>query len=240
MKIRYFQKGFNYSQDGPGNRLVYHLQGCNWHCPWCSNPEGIDPCRAAKECDTADLIREAKSCLPMMIDDGGVTLTGGEVLLQWQAARELLQGLHESGISTAIESNLSLPHLDALLPWLDCLMCDCKHYDPEKLHAVTGGTLDGLKENFAALSASPVPTVVRIPLIHTFNDAKEDAKGFLRFFAALPGKFSVEILPYHEYGKEKWSKIGKPYQMHDAFVSKDTVAFFEQTFTDAGIHIVHT
>ena len=82
MKIRYFQKGFNYSQDGPGNRLVYHLQGCNWHCPWCSNPEGMDPCRAAKECDTADLIREAKSCLPMMIDGGGVTLTGGEVLLQ--------------------------------------------------------------------------------------------------------------------------------------------------------------
>ena len=105
---------------------------------------------------------------------------------------------------------------------------------------MTGGTLDGLKENFAALAASPVPTVIRIPLIHTFNDAKEDADGFVRFFAALPGKFSVEILPYHEYGKEKWRKIGKPYQMHDAFVSKDTVAFFEQTFADAGIHIVHT
>ena len=240
MIIRYFQKGFNYSQDGPGNRLVYHLQGCNWHCPWCSNPEGMELGRAAKECDTSVLLREAQSCRPMMIDGGGVTLTGGEVLLQWQAAAELLKGLRQSGISTAIESNLSLPHLDALLPYLDVLMCDCKHYDAKKLHDVTGGSLDGLRENFSALAAAPIPTSVRIPLIHSFNDAKEDAEGFVRFFKSLPGEFSVEILPYHEYGKEKWSKIGKEYQMHDAFVSKDTVSFFEQTFTNAGIQIVHT
>lgn len=240
MTIRYFQKGFNYSQDGPGNRLVYHLQGCNWHCPWCSNPEGMDPARKAQVSELSAMVQEAVSCVPMMIEGGGVTLTGGEVLLQWEAVTQFLCELRAAGIHTAIESNLSIPRLDCLLPYLCFLMCDCKHHDSATLHRTTGGSLDGLRQNFSALAAHPVPTIVRIPLIHGFNDARQDIEGFIHLFKELPGKFSVEILPYHEYGKDKWKKLGLPYQMQDAFVSAQTLQSFEAAFRAAGFTVIHT
>ena len=82
MFIRYFQKGFNFSQDGPGNRLVYHLQGCNLRCPWCSNPEGMDFARPAREETPEAVAKAVLSGRPMFFDGGGLTLTGGECTAQ--------------------------------------------------------------------------------------------------------------------------------------------------------------
>ena len=79
--MRIFQKGFNFSQDGPGNRLVYHLQGCNLRCPWCSNPEGLS--FQGGEAYTVDaLVDEVLRSRLMFFEGGGVTLTGGEMSLQ--------------------------------------------------------------------------------------------------------------------------------------------------------------
>ena len=67
-----FRKGFNYSQDGPGNRLVYHLKGCNLRCPWCSNPEGMDFARPGDAAvTTEDLVARALRSKPMFFDGGG-------------------------------------------------------------------------------------------------------------------------------------------------------------------------
>lgn len=81
MDLHIFQRGFNFSQDGPGNRLVYHLQGCNLHCPWCSNPEGMTFCGGAV-CSVEDIVAEVLRSRPMFFDGGGVTLTGGEAAMQ--------------------------------------------------------------------------------------------------------------------------------------------------------------
>lgn len=81
MQIKYFQKGFNYSQDGPGNRLVIHLQGCSLHCPWCSNPEGMN-IKGGKTISTEELLKEILSCKRLFFDGGGVTFTGGECTMQ--------------------------------------------------------------------------------------------------------------------------------------------------------------
>ncbi|MBQ6936567.1 MAG: radical SAM protein, partial [Clostridia bacterium] len=77
-----FQKGFNYSQDGPGNRLVYHLSGCNLFCPWCSNPEGLRQNENSKKYTIQEIFEEITSCRMMFFENGGVTFTGGEVSLQ--------------------------------------------------------------------------------------------------------------------------------------------------------------
>ena len=104
MKIRYFQKGFNFSQDGPGNRLVIHLQGCNLHCPWCSNPEGMNA-NGGKNVSVEDLIEEIVSCKRLFFDGGGVTFTGGECTLQKDALRQILKACKQNRIHTTIETN---------------------------------------------------------------------------------------------------------------------------------------
>ena len=90
--MRVFQKGFNFSQDGPGNRLVYHLQGCNLHCPWCSNPEGLSK-SGGTEYSISELMDEVRRSRLMFFSGGGVTLTGGEVTIQFDEVKEFLTQL---------------------------------------------------------------------------------------------------------------------------------------------------
>ena len=137
MELRIFQKGFNYSQDGPGNRLVYHLQGCNLHCPWCANPEGL-PLRGGVDYTIAALVDEVISSKMMFFDGGGVTLTGGEVTVQPEEVREFLSELHRLGIHTCIETNGGSDCLEALFPLVDYLIMDIKHYDSDIHKAVIG------------------------------------------------------------------------------------------------------
>ena len=81
--MRILQKGFNYSQDGPGNRLVYHLQGCNFKCKWCSNPESMPLFSDnADDIPNDDVVKEIERSRMMFFDGGGVTFTGGEPTLQ--------------------------------------------------------------------------------------------------------------------------------------------------------------
>ena len=117
MKI--FHKGFNYSQDGPGNRLVYHLSGCNMRCWWCANPEGMTPSENDKSYTAADIVKEAESCRMMFFDGGGVTFTGGEATLDAEELTEALKGLKEKGIHTALETNGTSPKLLDILEYTD-------------------------------------------------------------------------------------------------------------------------
>lgn len=243
MKIKLFQKGFNYSQDGPGNRLVYHLQGCNLACPWCANPEGMD-IAGGTVYDVRDLADEAARSRKLFFDGGGVTLTGGEPTVQFEAVRELLTLLKDEEIDTAMETNGSSRRLPELFGLLGHLMMDCKHYDGGVLARWTGERLDVLTENIAAAVGSGVPLLVRVPLIGGVNASDEDARGFVRLFQSIDGfaeRVHVELLCYHEYGKAKWEKLGRKYTMEpSAFVTPETLDQIVQIMTGAGITLVKT
>ena len=240
--IRIFQKGFNFSQDGPGNRLVYHLQGCNLRCPWCSNPEGL-----ALEGGTAytidDLVAEVKRSRMMFFDGGGVTLTGGEVTLQFPAVKEFLTRLHQEGISTCIETNGLSPQLSELFPALDFLIMDIKHSDSLKHKEVTGLSNELTISNIKKALEAGQNLALRIPLIGGFNASTEDAQGFADLFQQLQlgDRATVELLTYHEYGKEKYTKLGMEYTVGaDAKISRDTLDQFKMILRNAGINIIHT
>lgn len=244
MHIKYFQKGFNYSQDGPGNRLVYHLHGCNLRCPWCSNPEGMLPDREfpafpVTTVSVEELAEEIRSCRPMFFDGGGVTFTGGEVSLQLPAVIELFKILKEDGINTAIETNAENRALPELFPFLDHLIMDLKSADGEKLKSVTGGALEPVLENLS-IAASSVDTLVHIPLIHGFNDSDEDIKKFIDVLSPFKDKIRVEFLAYHEYGKDKWAKCELEYTMADAFLPKGRLGEINNQLKAAGINAVRT
>ena len=235
MNIVIFEKGFNYSQDGPGNRLVYHLSGCNMYCPWCSNPEGMNT--AGKEYQTEDIKKEIMSSVPMFFDGGGVTFTGGECTLQAEAICDIINSLPE--ISFCIESNADTKSFLTVAEKCDTVIVDYKSPNKERLSSVTGGNKETIEKNIRSILETKV-LHIRIPLIHGFNDDEESLNGFVEFFSSLKGDFDVEILPYHEYGKEKWQKQNKQYTVTDGFVKKETINTFTQTFKNNSIRIIKT
>ena len=242
MELWYFQKGFNYSQDGPGNRLVYHLCACNLRCPWCSNPEGMKRYEQnAKHMSVEDAAKAVISARPMYFEGGGLTLTGGEATVQFDAVKELLSRVREAGVNTCIETNASHPSLQELFPLLDTLIADFKHPSDELHKKWTGIGNDQIKRNLRSASEYGMPLQIRVPLIHGVNDDDAAMEGFREFFSSINRpSMTVEFLRYHEYGKEKWEKLGLLYQMENAFVSEERAQAFEKACREAGVSVVRT
>ena len=234
MKI--LHKGFNYSQDGPGNRLVYHLQGCNFACKWCSNADSIPrENSAAKDCDVEDVFDEIMRSRMMFFDGGGVTFTGGEACLQSEELLPLLRMLRENGINTAIETNGSLPSLREISEYVDYLIVDFKHYDDEKHIEWVGKSNCSVKENIIFFLEKGRQIHIRIPVI---NGVNSDPCGFAEFFGNLNTENAVfEFLAYHEFGKDKWKG---EYKIENGFVDAATIKKFTEKFNSIGLKTVVT
>ena len=233
--MRIFAKGFNFNQDGPGNRLVYHLAGCNMHCPWCSNPEGMSGTEG-RTYTVEQIVEECKSCRLLFFGGGGVTFTGGEATLQADELLQVLQQLKSEGIHTAIETNGTAERLPEIATYVDYLIMDFKHYDGYKLKQITGIGDERIKKNFEYFCGSKRQLHIRIPLINGFN--VEDPKAFVAYFTKQDTtQVSFELLPYHEYGKSKWQTA---YTVVNGFVSVEQIKLFEQAFIDAGLNIINT
>ena len=242
MKLRLFQKGFNYSQDGQGNRLVYHLQGCNMRCPWCSNPEGIGAFGPdCVEYEIEALVDEALRSVPMFFDGGGVTLTGGEATVQFEAVFQLLSRLTAVGIHTALETNGSHRRLDELFSLVDELILDLKHYDSALHQAHVGMGNEQILCNIQKAREMRNQLLVRIPLVNGFNASEADMEGFIPLLRGLdfPG-LSVELLPYHEFGRGKWETCGMPYEIENGFVSHSLVTAYKAKLRESGLRLRET
>ena len=233
------------------------------HCFWCANPEGISRHSAlslnSNDDDTLDgiyhqdiensyqtlnlddVIEEAIECRPLFFDGGGVTLTGGEPTVQFEPVLELLKRLKGKEINTAIETNASLVELPKLFPYIDYLMMDIKHWDDiAHMHYTglgTGTVIQNLDEafNFGRNVA------IRIPLINGVNSEDCDISGYLDLLKKYnPERYTIEFLPYHEYGKNKWVQRGMDYKIKDGKVTKNKLERFHSMFTAAGIRIIET
>lgn len=241
MMIEYFQKGFNYNQDGPGNRLVYHLAGCNMRCPWCSNPEGMAAGRPGnRREDVEKVARAVISAKPMFFDGGGLTLTGGEATGQFDAVAQLFRLVRAEGVHTALETNASHPRLPDLFELTDLLIADFKHPDGAAHLKYTGLPVDGVKRNLEGALAAGVNLFIRIPLIHGVNDDPAALEGFCRYLARFAGRARVEVLRYHEYGRDKWEKLGLSYTMKDAFLPAGRAEELERMLEAEGLEAVRT
>lgn len=241
--IRIFQKGFNYSQDGPGNRLVYHLSGCNLKCPWCSNPEGLKDTDTTTSRTVYDIVSEVLSAKMIFIDGGGVTLTGGEVTCQKDAVLNLLKKLKDNGIHTCIETNASLPSCEEIFETVDYMIADFKSADEYKIKSI-GGDIGTIKSNLLYRAKTGKPLLVRTPLIHYFNCSEKDALGFMEFFKELQAtgnpNLYFEILTYHEFGKDKYEKLGMEYSVSDGFVTQKDLNIILNIFKENNLKVINT
>jgi pyruvate formate lyase activating enzyme len=142
---------------------------------------------------------------------GGVTLSGGEPLLQPAFVQQVLERCKAEAIHTAVESALHVPSesLERLLPLIDLVMMDIKMIDGEKHRRATGAHNARILANARYVAASGTPSIVRTPIIPGVNDTEEEVGAIAQFVATLPGVRSWELLPFHRLGEEKVVRLGR-------------------------------
>lgn len=244
MYLNIFQKGFNYSQDGPGNRLVFHLQNCNMNCAWCSNPEGMTQENAlnkAKQIELADIIEEVLASRSLFFDGGGVTFSGGEPTLQFEPLFALFKELHAQKIHITLETNATHPKLELLFPYIDLLIMDLKQVDEEVHREATGLSNTITKENIGKAMKCHPDVLVRTPLIKGVNSDVKYINKFIDFYKQFPMEHTrFELLKYHDYGKTKWEQCGHIYMIGDGHIEESLRELYETSYRDNGLQVVRT
>ena len=219
--LRYYAKVHSIESfgavDGPGIRFVLFLQGCNLKCKYCHNRDTWDMRLGSyKSLDEVfDKIMRYKNYI---YPNGGVTITGGEPLLQAPFLIELFTKLKEENIHTCIDTSgmvVITEEIKKLLSLTDLVLLDIKHIDPEKSKALVG-TSNKLELEFAKyLSDNSIPVWIRQVLVPGYTDDKEDLEKLKTFLSTLTNVKKIELLPYHSIGKYKWEKLGVKYELED-------------------------
>ncbi|MDC7234389.1 MAG: glycyl-radical enzyme activating protein [Spirochaetales bacterium] len=170
---------------------------------------------------------------------GGVTLSGGEVFLQFDFAAELCRRLALENIAVAVESSLTVSskQIEKLINHVDIWLVDLKHYDEKKLLSGTGGGFNDYKRNLKQLVKKNCDVIIRIPVIPGFNHTLEDAEQFVVFLQDF-GISSAVLLPFHQYGEKKYELLGKSYFMKGtARLREEDLAGFAGVFERNNIQI---
>jgi pyruvate formate lyase activating enzyme len=230
--------------DGAGIRTDVFFQGCNLRCGWCSNPESqpMQPCpgEKAREYKVEELVQELLKDKPFYEESGGgVTLTGGEALLQPEFVIALAEALHREGIHVAIETAACVPEdvFLRVLAAVDFAYIDLKHYDDAKHREGTGVGNALIRENIAAALKSDTPVVIRIPVIPGYNDSPQDYEGFSRLLSGLGAK-QVQLLPFHQLGESKYHRLNLSYALDGVRQLRDgDLAAFAETLEQDGFSV---
>lgn len=202
--------------DGPGLRFVIFTQGCPLRCLYCHNPD----CRHladGKEVSVDALMDEIQRYASYIRPPGGVTVSGGEPLMQPQFVREIFRRCHELGIHTALDTS-GYCHLEeaiGVLEFTDLVLLDIKSFDPQVYDRVTHVSLQPTLTFARHLAEIHKPTWIRFVLVPSLTDQPHNVAGLAQFVASLSNVERVEVLPFHKMGEYKWQALGYDYQLTD-------------------------
>ena len=207
------------THDGPGIRMVVFLQGCKLKCLYCHNPDTIDT-HGGKEYHIEELVQMAVKQKSYFGKKGGVTVSGGEPLLQSKALIPLFKRLKEEGIHTNIDTNgRLLNHFtqELLDEYTDLVMLDIKHMTEEGYEYLTGKKNKETTFNFAKhRETSGKKMWLRYVLIPGITNKAELLHEMGAYFKDYKTIEKIEIQPYHKLGIHKWESLGWEYQLKDA------------------------
>lgn len=202
--------------DGPGIRFVIFMQGCSLKCKYCHNRDTWKV-NSGTSTSIPELVKEILKYKSYIDNsDGGVTVSGGEPLLQTEFVTELFKELKSLGIHTALDTAGSIPvseQVKELLKYTDLVLLDIKHINPEKCVNLTGFTNKNTLEFAKYLSNINIPVWIRQVLVPGYTDDKFDLQDLKKFIDSLNNVEKVELLPYHNLGKFKWDEIGDIYEL---------------------------
>ena len=211
--------------DGPGVRFVVFLQGCPMRCVYCHNPDTWDPTAAKYEMSADEVLARMTRNLPFY-KSGGITVTGGEPLMQIDFVTELFALAKSYGIHTCIDTSgicfndtpETKEKFDELLGVTDLVMLDIKHIDTASHRLITGHGNENVLGFAKHLNKKGKQMRIRYVLLPGYTDGDEELSGLREFLKGLSNIESVEILPYHELGKTKYERLGIPYTLSGAKV----------------------
>ncbi|MDD2493978.1 MAG: glycyl-radical enzyme activating protein [Tissierellia bacterium] len=215
--------------DGPGLRTVVFLKGCPLNCKWCSTPEsqsfqvenghsGSKVIKYGMEMTVEEVVKEImKDSVFYFHSDGGMTLSGGEVLSQPDFAANILKECKRNGINTAIETSFysNYENIEKVLPYLDHLFVDIKHMNSEEHKKWVGSDNNIILDNIKRADKSDCnfKIHVRVPIIPSINDEENNLTEVALFCKNLFKLEEIELLKYHRLGTDTYKKLGRNYEL---------------------------
>jgi pyruvate formate lyase activating enzyme len=203
------------SVDGPGIRITLFLSGCPLHCQYCHNPDTWKLKHGLKVSLEHVVSRLGHFAPALRAMNGGLTISGGEVLLQLAFSRRILGAAKKLGLHTAIETSgfLGARADDEYLKNLDLVIMDIKSGDPETYRRVTGQDLAPTLRFAERLAATNKPVWVRYTIVPGLTDDPANVEAVAKFVAPMKNVEWVEVLPFHQLGSFKWKALGMNYTL---------------------------
>lgn len=194
--------------DGPGIRFVVFMQGCKLRCIFCHNPETWSE-KPVIEMTSDELVNKIERYRPYFENNGGVTFSGGEPLLQPQFLIDTLKKLKSLGIHTALDtSGVGVNSYREILQYTDLVILDVKAYEDSLYQKITGRDMNEFLKFLKECIKLNKKMWIRQVIIPNINDNVNYVKGLKKFLADIPNIEKVEFLPFHTLGKEKYQKLG--------------------------------
>lgn len=206
--------------DGPGVRFIVFMQGCKMRCRYCHNPDtwATD---GGQEITADALLQRALRYRSYWRNGGGITVSGGEPLLQIDFLAEFLKKAKGEGIHTVIDTAGNpftreepfFSKFQELMRWTDLLLLDLKELNAERHKTLTGADNTNILDLARYLSEIGKPVWVRHVLVPGYTDFDEDLDALGTFCSTLKSVERIEVLPYHTLGSFKWEQLGIPYSL---------------------------
>lgn len=203
--------------DGPGVRFIVFLHGCTFRCRYCHNPDTwAGP--VAEEAEAVDVLKRALRYRAYWGEQGGITVSGGEPLLQAAFVAELFERAKAEGVTTCLDT--AAGPFDAtnadqvrLFSACDTVLLDLKHIDSDAHRALTGADNASVFACAQYLAARKIPVWIRHVLVPGVTDDEAALVRLGAYIKTLPNVARVDVLPYHTFGEGKWHRLGLAYSL---------------------------
>ena len=204
--------------DGPGIRTVVFFQGCRLRCRYCHNPDTWTMRSGKEQIFTPEqLVNKLLRFKPYFGDNGGVTFSGGEPLLQKDFLCEVLLLCKHVGIHTCIDTaGCGCGGYEEILAHTDLVLLDIKHFSLDGYHSITGQSPQEFLQFLSAVQNAGTPLWIRHVVVPGLTDSDAHLEGLRAYLHTIRNIQRVELLPYHTLGLFKWQKLNIPYPLPDA------------------------
>lgn len=199
--------------DGPGIRTVIFLNGCSLRCKYCHNPEMWH--KTKENMTPEEIVKKIRRFKPYYKDNGGVTFSGGEPLLQPEFLIETCRLLKKENIHIALDTaGVGLGNYDEILKYIDLVLLDIKHTNKEKYQELTNKEINATENFIEALNRNHKKVWIRQVIIPNLTDSVEYIDSLITYLKKLNHIERIDFLPYHNLAKEKYSSLNiqYPYQ----------------------------